>query len=131
MTTTEKYHALVAEATAHALPKAYDTDLHTHDRQAIEQHDPARFLWILRTNGTHLIIIDDLTEREARDARAYLKAIWNCHGDRKGTSPATSNGDALYYYFDGNKLHLRTYAQVYDLIKPTNKGTGHRSYLFN
>ena len=61
-------------------PKNYRKDFDFHDKAATHAYAPKSFLWILRENGTHLIILDDLTDEEQRFAKKYFDAIINVCG---------------------------------------------------
>jgi hypothetical protein len=68
METTEKltpeaiYETLLAESQRKKLPESYATDLSAHDRRDLHETRTQDFIWVLRTNGTHLILLDAIKE---------------------------------------------------------------------
>jgi hypothetical protein len=57
---------LTAEAAKQQLPKHYHRDLTVHDLAGLRLTHSQRFIWVLRTCGTHLIPLDGRSRRDAR-----------------------------------------------------------------
>lgn len=55
----------------------YDSDFYIHDVTTLKALEGEPFLWIVRTNGTHLIPLlnDDYNQKDEWVSKLYLKAI--------------------------------------------------------
>ena len=89
----EGFHAeMVSIAESLGLPESYKDDLYKHDLNAVMSLKyPARFVWILRTCGTHLI---------EPDADQILKGSIHLDAIRQ----AFQSNNKYWFYFENGKL---------------------------
>lgn len=62
------------------LPENYTDDLFKHDYNTLQTYD-GPFIWVLRTNGTHLYKLSSSDYQLRWDARQYLQILDTCFVD--------------------------------------------------
>jgi len=102
--------SVFAAAEALRMPEHYTCDLST-DYQALIKADPDdEFIWLVRTNGTHLWFASDLHEDHKRFIRQSLDYI------------AREHEEAHYFWWDGAELHEISVATARDFVWRNSPG---------
>ena len=107
------YQALVAESDAVGWPTRFETDLTKWDREALSERDPSLpFAWVLRPDGTGLILPSDLTPF-AKSGASYVA---RAHADAFGIE------NCRFYWWDGVALRKVSLDALEDLLAVEYEG---------
>lgn len=98
---TDAFETLVAESKSVGWPTCYRDDLYVHDRSALEENKPVKFVWLLRECGTDLCIPDSLL---GFSVLSYNARYNNMISDRR------------VYIYDRGQLRDATYQQAWDFL---------------
>lgn len=98
---TDAFQTLVAESKSVGWPTCYHDDLYVHDRSALEENKPIKFVWLLRECGTDLCIPDSLL---GFSVLSYNARYNNMISDRR------------VYIYDRGQLRDATYQQAWDFL---------------
>lgn len=100
--TPESIHALLlAESDRVQLPQHWKTDVTVRDLEELAETGSQRFIWVLRTCGSHLVRMDDQQTAEQVPAWRY-KMLPSSFLD--AIARTFSDDGKLYYHFDGSRL---------------------------
>ena len=104
------YYQLHKEAARVGWPLAYPEDLTRHDHDYLAKYTPDRFVWVLRANGTHLLLAEK--ERWAHD---WLLSVRRSEGiaDLKDDAPMPSQ---RYYIFEDNLLREVAFSEAREFL---------------